>query len=61
MRCAKKSFFIIRRRQLAACQRLKCAFHRGSLGYRSWPGSTTANHSVSLNWTHNLPVERRTP
>jgi len=31
---------------------------RGSWGERSYPRSSTALHSVSVNWTHNLPIDR---
>ena len=56
----RKFFYLFWRRQLAACQRLKYASYRGSLGARYCPRSTTASHSVSVNWTHNLPIERWT-
>ena len=46
MRCAKKCFFRIWRRQLAACQRLKYVTYRLQLRRR-------------ILGTHNLPVERR--
>ena len=39
---------------------MKYASYRGSWGERSCPRSTTASHSVALNWTRNLPIERRT-
>ena len=39
---------------------LKYASYRVSLSKRSCPRSTTASLSVSVNWTHNLPFERRT-
>jgi len=35
------------------------AFHRGSWVERSCPMGATALYSVSVNWTHNLPIERR--
>jgi len=54
-----RKVFVIWRRQLAACQSLKYVPDRGSLGERSCPRSTLATHSVSVNWTHNFPVERR--
>jgi len=60
MRCAKKFFYLFWRRQLAACQCLKYASYRGSLGERSCPRSTTASHSVAVDRTLNPPIERRT-
>jgi len=61
MRCAKKILFLwFWWRQLAACRRLKYASYRGSWGERSCPRSATAIHSVSVNRTNNLPIERWT-
>jgi len=34
--------------------------YRGSWGERSCPRGAMALHSVSINWTHNLPIVRRT-
>jgi len=53
-------FILFWRRQLAACQCLKCASYRDSLGERSCPRSTTAIHSVAVDRTLNPPIERRT-
>jgi len=35
------------------------ASYRGSWDKRSCPRGATALHSVAVNWTHNLPTERR--
>jgi len=61
MRCAKKCFFIyFWRRQFSGMPAPEHASYRGRLGSRSCPRSTTASHSVSVNCSHNLPLERRT-
>jgi len=41
---------------ISGCQRLKFASCRGSWGERSCLRSVTANHSVSVNRTHNRPI-----
>jgi len=41
-------------------QRRKYVPYRGSWGERSFPRSTTAIHSVAVDRTPNLPIERRT-
>jgi len=38
---------------------LEIASYRGSWGERSCPRGATALHSVSVNWTHSLPIERQ--
>ena len=47
-------------RQLAAGRSLNCASCRGDWGERSFPRSTTAIHSVAVDRTPNLPIERLT-
>ena len=46
--------------QLAVGPSLNCASCQGSWDERSCPRSTTAIHSVGVDGTHNLPVERWT-
>jgi len=58
MRCVKK-FFIILAAAISGIPMREIASYRGSWGEWSCPRGATALHSVSVNWTHNLPIERR--
>ena len=60
MRCVKNFFFIIiLATEISDMPMPEIASHQGSWGERSCPRGATALHSVSVNWTHNLPTERR--
>jgi len=55
------SFFVnFWRQQLATGRSLICASWRGGWGECSCPRSATAIHSVAVDRTPNLPIERRT-
>jgi len=53
-------FFNFWWQQLAAGRSLNCASCRGGWGERSCPSSATAIHSVAVDRTTNLPIERLT-
>ena len=51
-------FFIILARAISGIPMPEFACYRDSWGERSCRSGTTALHSVSVNWTRNLPTER---
>jgi len=53
------NFFIALATAISGIPMPEIASYRGSWSERSCPRSATALHSVSVNWTHNLPVLRR--
>jgi len=60
MRCAKKCFFIILAKVISGMPTSEICFLPGQFRLTILPKSTTASHSVSVNRTYNLPLERRT-
>jgi len=56
----QEMFFLILTRAISGMPTPEICFLPGSLGQRSCPRSTTASHSVFVNWTYNLAIERRT-
>jgi len=60
-RCAKKyNFFIILAMGISGMPTPEICFLHSSWAEGSCPRSATTSHSVSVNRTHNLPIERRT-
>ena len=53
-------FFLILVTTISGMPTPEICFLPGQFRLTNLPRSTTASHSVSVNWTHNFPTERQT-